>query len=321
MFNFFKAFSTQQSPRLTAFPGSQMRSICGLNTPEHLVTRQLGFIFSQKHSNNGHLLQINLHNHHVADAAQKKNKGEEKEQELITEVTDSVERMVKKHPNSLFIGVTPTQKMSKGAGLYPGHGFSFLTDTKGQIQGHVSKRPDTLSIVGRRNAYRDAQFEGKSARQMLDEQMYVYNSTFSRLKYDIGKWRERSLNLEGSYPLLIVQLPLGPGVKVSSNDYLARERELIEHKRPYHLFPERKPDGSVQRPNNCLTAVAQVVLGYEYYSTLCDSMYCQQALVELVKRVIENPDNFLEQTQKLNLLEGVEDCPLKTEDYLGTFLC
>ncbi|RAP35677.1 hypothetical protein B1207_11315 [Legionella quinlivanii] len=321
MFNFFKAFSTQQSPRLTAFPAPQVRSICGLNSPEQLVTRQLGFLFSQNHSRNGHLLQINLQTHYASDVAHKKNKDEEKEQESIIHVTDSVEQMVKRHPNSLFIGVTPTQKMSKGAGLYPGHGFSFLTNTQGQIMGHVSKRPDTLSIVGKRNAYRDAQFEGKSSEQKLDEQMYVYNPTFDGFKGDIRKWYQRSLNLNGTYPLLIAQLPLGPGVKVSSDDYLAREKELIEYKRPYHLFPERKPDGSMQRPNNCLTAVAQVVLGYEYYSTLCDSMYCQQALVELVKRVIENPDNFLKQTQELNLLEGVEDCPLKTDDYLGTFLC
>ncbi|KTC73770.1 hypothetical protein Lbir_1032 [Legionella birminghamensis] len=315
MYSFFKSLHMQQSAKLAvSFSSQQKRGIA--SGCEHLVTKHREFSFSHEHSNIGHLLQINLHQDYV-----KFHKNhDELSKNPPTQVIGSIVDMVKKYPNSLFIGVTPTQKMSKGSGLYPGHGFSFLTDQKGGILGHISKRPNTASVVDKRNAFRDPQFEGKSSNEILNEEMNVYSPQYSVFETDITKWHERSRNLEGHYPLLLVQLPLGPGVKVTLKEYLSRTTDLITEKEPYHLYPTRK-DGRMLRPNNCLTAVARVVLGIEYYSTLCDSMYCQQALVELVKCIVQNSDDFVRKAQELQLLEGVEHCPLSNEDFLGPFLC
>lgn len=236
-----------------------------------------------------------------------------KENSLATIQEEIFKTLITPNKNCLFIGTTPTVRYSKDflMSIYPGHNFSFMTDSSGQVSVSISKRPDTNKPLMEQKRVPDKRFKEQPSVVKLFEPHYTTP------KEDVMKWLERA-QLVSSYPLYFHIVPLIPGLAFDPKQYKTNVHSIVEERRPYSLFSWIHPHGRFIRASNCNSDVEKAIFGEDNLEV--QDMSCQEAVIAMVAK-LANPTatDYLEAAKTLGLNDGIEKSSITSEDYMSSF--
>ncbi|HHF7345149.1 TPA: hypothetical protein ACPSKE_001021 [Legionella feeleii] len=222
--------------------------------------------------------------------------------------------LIEPHKNSLFIGTTPTTTSltsTFGKSVYPGHNFSFITDENGAIACSMSKRPDTNRVVSKQKRIPDPRFKD------LPLDLRVFLPQFTSVEEDLKKWFERAKSLP-HYPLFFHIIPLVPGLSINAKTYRENVEYLLAEKANYTLHSTLHPLYDRYIPaSNCNSATEQAIFGPHTRSV--QDMFCQEAVMEMVSKLVEDKEKYLQTSDSLGLTQGIEKSEITEENYRALF--
>lgn len=232
---------------------------------------------------------------------------------ILHELHDTIFR---KNPDSLVIGMTPTVRMNSSSliNFCTGHLTGGVTDGEGNLLCEVSKHPDTKQKLAARLCVSDRRF--KQRKPTVD----VYKPLFLTMNKAIQKWVERA-ELVPDYPMYFHIIPMVPPLDISAKKFKDNVELIIEYDQFYALYSSIHPNGNVIPADNCISAVERSIFGLD--SRTAHDMFCQEATINMVQRIIKPSKkalhSYLALAEKFGVKDGIECAEI--EDCRAAFTC
>lgn len=132
-------------------------------------------------------------------------------------------------------------------------------------------------------------------------------------------WERKALTVS-EYPLFLHIIPLKSELNISAETFKNNVQDIFFYNSPYSLHSTIHPTADhLIPPANCNGAVHEALFGTP--NAMVQNMFCQEAVMKIVKPFIQHWDLYEELAIKIGLTKGIKSFLIEEENYRPAFTC
>lgn len=225
-------------------------------------------------------------------------------------------QFIKPKPHCLFIVTSPTTQLhgEYKSFPFPGHNFTFISNSNGEISCVMSKRANTQAVLTQRKRAPDERFDAT-----YSPTVRIYAPRFTTYAEEVTTWMKKAASCK-DYSLYINVIPLNDRLNITNNTFHDNVRTIVSFNQPYVLHSSLHPTADHYiAANNCNSAIFEAIFGTS--DTLIQDLYCQEAVTKIVGHFANNNREYQEIANTLGLTNGIKHSPLVADNYRAQFTC
>lgn len=230
--------------------------------------------------------------------------------DLLVNTLDCLKQhLIQNHQNCLFIMTIPSiRKVGMNFNyIFPGHNAAFSTNEDGQIDACISKRPNIQEVFCVSQRVLDMRFDG-------NRQTNVYYSQFTSVEEEWDTWK-KSAGAGSQYPIYIHIIPFTE-LSVSDRHEYKKNVQRIKDRAEFYSLHSLVHATNANQSVPALNCNRDVELSIFGTSNSCiQDMFCQEAVLNIVERLIQDKITYHTAAAALGLMDGIEKSSIPEESY------